>query len=496
MKTNFLIRILTLGILLTGSLTALAQPAPRYKMGMKINDQAYLKLPRKSRSVMLKGILPEAYSLRQFAPEVATQGDFGTCVAWATTTARTMAEARKRKLGGQIDAINALRLSPTYIYEQIKQRDDDSCQNGSQIPDALHVMKTRGNMLMARVPYACGTTVSSEFDKEAGSYRIENYATLIDVLQTSADVKILAIKSALTETENPVVFGMLVPRSFFSAKDTWRAAPGESPTNAVGGHAMTIVGYDNTKNGGSFLIMNSWGKGWGNKGYTWANAADLIRFTKYAFQMYLAKPGAPTPQPDQPPIPATVTLAASMTFAQRNGAEMPVFSVEEKGLDTKDDAKTEMITYRTKESYPSGTGFHLTFGNNRQSYVYVISSDDVNRSTKLFPYSANPEEVISPIMPANTQVVLPGIGKSFVMDNQPGNDYFLVLVSEKELNPDDLLDQIKAGTGTFQQRVYAAIGKDLIAPADITYKSDAVDFQVKGTPKGTIVPLLIKIGHK
>ena len=41
----------------------------------------------------------------------------------------------------------------------------------------------------------------------------------------------------------------------------WQKKEGE--TNSYGGHAMTIVGYNNE----GFIIRNSWGKDWGTNGY-------------------------------------------------------------------------------------------------------------------------------------------------------------------------------------------------------------------------------------
>src|SRR5690625_7623232 len=36
------------------------------------------------------------------------------------------------------------------------------------------------------------------------------------------------------------------------------------------GHAMTIIGYDDSKgSGGAFRVVNSWGSDWGDKGYIW-----------------------------------------------------------------------------------------------------------------------------------------------------------------------------------------------------------------------------------
>ena len=34
-----------------------------------------------------------------------------------------------------------------------------------------------------------------------------------------------------------------------------------------GGHAMSVVSYDDNKNGGTFELMNSWGNEWGKSGY-------------------------------------------------------------------------------------------------------------------------------------------------------------------------------------------------------------------------------------
>ena len=44
-----------------------------------------------------------------------------------------------------------------------------------------------------------------------------------------------------------------------------------------GGHAMCVIGYDDTVNGGSFRIVNSWGTGWGDNGYFWLSYKDFIR---------------------------------------------------------------------------------------------------------------------------------------------------------------------------------------------------------------------------
>jgi C1A family cysteine protease len=65
----------------------------------------------------------------------------------------------------------------------------------------------------------------------------------------------------------PFVFGFTVYDSFESAEAAKTGvlqmpAPGEG---VVGGHAVLAVGYDDKIN--RFIVRNSWGASWGQKGY-------------------------------------------------------------------------------------------------------------------------------------------------------------------------------------------------------------------------------------
>jgi Papain family cysteine protease/Domain of unknown function (DUF4384) len=483
------IRIVTIIIALFTSHLMIAQTDYSKKMGMKFNDGAYRDMTKKPSNVVFRGVLPPAKNLQQYCPEVGDQGESATCVGWSSTYyLRTIMEAKTRKLTNPT-SIAPFRFSPTYTYEQIKSPTDKDCSGGATIGDALFILKNKGAVLLSRLPFQCDVDVS-KFDAEAAQYKIEGYATLFDPAETANAVKVLKIKEALAETENPVLIGMALPRSFFSATDSWQAAPAESPEVNMGGHAMAIVGYDDNKYGGSFLIINSWSTKWGNAGYTWAKYDDLARFTKYASQVYNTV--NPTP------APTAVALKSEMTFKLTDGnADMPVSSIQERGLDvTNDNSTVEMITYKMTTPYNSGTRFKMSMNNSKQSYVYIVASDDVNRVTKLFPYQGDKSQNVSAIVMPGTSVMLPATDRSFTMDTIVGNDYFLVLVSEKELNLDDVTTKIKAATGSFKQRVFSALGSEFIAPANINYQPTQVSFDVKGNPKGTIVPMLVQITHK
>jgi len=70
----------------------------------------------------------------------------------------------------------------------------------------------------------------------------------------------------------PIMFGFQVYESIERANDGKIPFPSESE-RVVGGHAVLCVGYDDAleigKYVGAFLIRNSWGEGWGEKGYGW-----------------------------------------------------------------------------------------------------------------------------------------------------------------------------------------------------------------------------------
>lgn len=65
----------------------------------------------------------------------------------------------------------------------------------------------------------------------------------------------------------PFVFGFTVYESFESeaVASTGIVPMPASGERAVGGHAVVAVGYDDTKR--TFIVRNSWGADWGDKGY-------------------------------------------------------------------------------------------------------------------------------------------------------------------------------------------------------------------------------------
>jgi C1A family cysteine protease len=65
----------------------------------------------------------------------------------------------------------------------------------------------------------------------------------------------------------PFIFGFTVYESFESEEvaRTGRAPMPGGVERAIGGHAVVAVGYEEAHQ--RFLVRNSWGDGWGMKGY-------------------------------------------------------------------------------------------------------------------------------------------------------------------------------------------------------------------------------------
>lgn len=293
-----------------------------YRTGLVMDDEAYDKLPEQA-TQLTRGytILPRSHSLKQYCPTPKSQGNYGTCTSWAAAyAARTIAEAIKN---GWTDraVIDRESFSPPFVYKQIKSSTDYNCQNGSYPGHALEVMKIKGVPKYNTFHPMCVDIIPAYVFSSAFDYRIDNYFKLFSKYE-AYQAKINKTKKAISEN-CPVVIGMDCYKSFNYAKDCWN---GLKDVN-LGGHAMCVVAYDDDKYGGSFLLMNSWGTGWGNGGFTWVRYKDYASSTWYAFQMYVAKSSPkpkPEPQPAPKPQPQGNIVFTWLSSATANSSKYPL----------------------------------------------------------------------------------------------------------------------------------------------------------------------------
>jgi C1A family cysteine protease len=91
----------------------------------------------------------------------------------------------------------------------------------------------------------------------------------------SGEQKLQAVRRALADGF-PVIFGCGVDDAFCQgAFDATKPLSPPAPNRVVGGHCMTLVGYD----GDAFHVLNSWSEEWGEQGYCWFAPEYLLECT-------------------------------------------------------------------------------------------------------------------------------------------------------------------------------------------------------------------------
>lgn len=214
-----------------------------------------------------KAVLPSKVDLSNKFPAVTNQGNLGSCVAFATGYAdKTYQENQEWKWGVSTkDHI----FSPSYIYSQI-HGDNSADGGGAYFSDAFDLMVNQGCDTLADMPYngneyAWKTKPTAAQKANAAKYKAESWAELPSGNYT-------AIKAQLANG-NPAVIGIPVYPDF---DDLSASNPiyDEVDGTSRGGHALCVVGYDDSKR--AVKIINSWGKNWGINGYGWISY-DLIQ---------------------------------------------------------------------------------------------------------------------------------------------------------------------------------------------------------------------------
>ena len=216
--------------------------------------------------------LPPSVDLSHHFPRPGHQGIQNSCVGWAVGYALKSFQERLEERWE--DFTPATVFSPAWIYNQINRGAD----RGSLIYEALELVVQRGAATLQTMPYdhrnywAQPTLAATT---EAAQYRAASWWRLSDTRQ---------IKAALFQ-RLPVVIGMQVYGGF-SALWGPNSVYNRFDGRHLGGHAVTIVGYDDSRFGGAFRIVNSYGSGWGDGGYFWLPYRYLRQVVSEAYVLH------------------------------------------------------------------------------------------------------------------------------------------------------------------------------------------------------------------
>ena len=205
---------------------------------------AVLRIPAK---------LPGKVDLRPLCSKVEDQGQLGSCTANALAGALEFLE-RKDKVAFE-------DFSRLFIYynERAVEHTIQS-DSGAMIRDGIKTLAKQGVCSEKKWPYLISKfrlKPTPTCYKDALNHQITSYHRIITQDE---------MRACLAEGF-PFVFGFTVYESFESqavAKTGVVNMP-EQGEKSLGGHAVLGVGYDDAEQ--RFIVRNSWGTGWGMKGY-------------------------------------------------------------------------------------------------------------------------------------------------------------------------------------------------------------------------------------
>jgi C1A family cysteine protease len=225
-------------------------------------------------------VLAKTVNLRSVMPPIYDQGDLGSCVSNATSACISYAHYKRT---GKYFSLS--RLFNYFTGRGLLSLEDNdpsylTADSGLYIHTGFDAVKKYGAVAETGYVYNISKFAYlppvNIFTSAAGHNK---------VIYSSVDKILINIKNILA-SKQPIAIGILVYENFFNDNT------GNIPMPAgdlLGGHAIVLTGYDDTKN--IFHFRNSWGTGWGNGGYGTIpynyimgdNAFDLITVNSYIF---------------------------------------------------------------------------------------------------------------------------------------------------------------------------------------------------------------------
>jgi len=228
--------------------------------------------------------LPSKVDLTDYLPPIGNQGQYGTCVGWATAyNCRTFLYAKQKGLSKSQLKNASNQFSPKDLFWSIENDYKGEDCNGTNFEYAFDVMIKRGVATLSDVPYSnlgnCSYNTSAG-RSTAGNYKIKSFRQI--------EVDKNTIKQYLANGQL-VVFGAQLGDEFMNASSSsvlTTQTYGYTGMHAY--HAMVCSGYDDSKGAnGAFRVVNSWGTNWGDDGYIWVDENFFVG-GKFAYCAYVA----------------------------------------------------------------------------------------------------------------------------------------------------------------------------------------------------------------
>lgn len=216
------------------------------------------------------GTLPKSADLKKYFPPIKNQGEQGACSSFSLTS---VFEYFINNETHQNDD-----MSEAYVYYNAREiQGDTSIDEGANLYNVIRGMAAKGVCLEELCPYD-----SSVFDKRPSDEAYEDGKEHTVTTAKDIPVSVESVKSAINDGY-PVVGCFRIFESLQDNTSGYIPMPTDNERNSEEEkfHAMVICGYNDKH--GHFIVRNSWGTDFGDKGYcylpySYLRDSDLTRY--------------------------------------------------------------------------------------------------------------------------------------------------------------------------------------------------------------------------
>jgi len=213
---------------------------------------------------------PASVDLRKAWWTIGDQEDTGSCVGWASTDGVMRYQLVKAGRLGQKE-----RVSPRATWMASKETDTFVSRPetfiegaGTSLKAAMDICRKYGVVPDATLPFHINTKMytgdENTFYAIAATRRAAAYFNM---------AKNFNQWKAWLAADRPVMVALSVDQTWDNARATRGLLDTFQPNTVRGGHAVCLVGY---RADGRFIVRNSWGTAWGDKGFAYASPTYIM----------------------------------------------------------------------------------------------------------------------------------------------------------------------------------------------------------------------------